>query len=331
MSERTMDTYGVFNPEKADCPISRVFNNLYRMDTFQNEQQIPTAAGMGYGKRYVLSSSKQVFISDATFYEDLTMREKAHPPFLYSLAFCLDHPFQWWREADDKEYQIDRGECCMFDGMSGDSWCTYHAGKRFFGLSVQYDLDTISGMTAPTRRGHIPELLKQSAKCAQPQKTTPNMQLILNDIIHCRYEGTVKKIYLEGKALELLAVYLDELVLEHGTSDHLSGFSAADIQALHQAREMISGNTITPPTIGQLSRLVCLNECKLKSGFRELFGMPIHAYIIDKRMELARLLMMEQGLTVSEAAVLVGYSNTNYFTKKFKVKYGLTPSEYRKT
>lgn len=330
MAENAVLKYKVINPEKTDCPVSNLFNSLYKTDTFQSEQRIPAAVGKGYGRRYILNPSMEFFISDTTFYEDITMREEVHESPRYFLAFCLEDPFHWWMNGSGKEYEIGCGESYIFSGLSGDNSCTYYAGKRFLGLSLRYDPDVMAGLAVSMGKGNTRTAPGYGGNGFNAKKFSPNIRLILNDIIHCRYREDIKRIYLEGKALELLAVYLDELILEEGRSDILPILSSADMEALQHARKILDSNIVSPPTIGQLSRLVCLNEFKLKAGFRELFGRPVHAYIIDKRLGLARLLMEERGLNVAEASLLVGYSNTNYFTKKFRTKYGINPSEYRK-
>ena len=128
--------------------------------------------------------------------------------------------------------------------------------------------------------------------------------------------------------MELLAVYLDEVVLENNVLNSLQGFSKDDLERLHQAKNILDGNIVSPPTLSRLAKLVCINEFKLKTGFKKLFGMPVHSYVINKRLEMARFLLENKKLRVTEAALLVGYSDASHFAEKFRKKYGLNPSEY---
>lgn len=52
--------------------------------------------------------------------------------------------------------------------------------------------------------------------------------MILNEIINCCYRNIVKRIYLEGKILELLAVYMDELIFENGGVNSLVKLTSSD-------------------------------------------------------------------------------------------------------
>jgi len=73
-----------------------------------------------------------------------------------------------------------------------------------------------------------------------------------------------------------------------------------------------------PLTIRELSRKVAMNECYLKKGFKEIFGTTIYDYFQRERMEKARQLLYEQGLSVSEVASRMGYSSISHFSTAFK-------------
>jgi AraC-like DNA-binding protein len=70
-----------------------------------------------------------------------------------------------------------------------------------------------------------------------------------------------------------------------------------------------------------------LNEYKLKTGFKALFGKPVYDYLLDKRMEYARLLLEKQTFHVYEVAEMVGYSDSSSFSKAFFKRYGYRPVE----
>lgn len=52
--------------------------------------------------------------------------------------------------------------------------------------------------------------------------------------------------------------------------------------------------------------------------------------MIEKRMERARALLLEDKMSVSEVAYAVGYDNFAYFSRLFKNKVGISPKEYKK-
>lgn len=66
--------------------------------------------------------------------------------------------------------------------------------------------------------------------------------------------------------------------------------------------------------------------------FKELTGSTPVAYLNDLRLEKARELLEDDQcfLQIKEIGNKVGLANDSHFTRDFKKKYGLTPSEYRK-
>jgi AraC-like DNA-binding protein len=84
-----------------------------------------------------------------------------------------------------------------------------------------------------------------------------------------------------------------------------------------------------PPSLPELARHVGLNEFKLKTGFRTLFGTSVFAYLRAQRMELARRLLVQRGQSVTEVALRVGYANPSKFALAFRKHFGFPPSALR--
>ena len=63
--------------------------------------------------------------------------------------------------------------------------------------------------------------------------------------------------------------------------------------------------------------------------FKETTGLPPHAYLIQRRVELARQ-SIEKGSPLADAAIEAGFADQSHLTRRFKAVYGVTPGEYRK-
>jgi AraC-like DNA-binding protein len=155
------------------------------------------------------------------------------------------------------------------------------------------------------------------------------LKSILQQLIHCPYPAPVRELYMEGKLLELLAVYFNETVYQQEIIPAGSlRLSRQDINSLQQARQILDQNFIMPPTLAGLAKMICLNEFKLKNGFKQVFGQTVHSYVVDRRLELATQLFGERKLNIGEVASYIGYSNASYFALAFRKKNGVSPSEY---
>ena len=62
--------------------------------------------------------------------------------------------------------------------------------------------------------------------------------------------------------------------------------------------------------------------------FRTHKGMTPHAFLLQLRLAHARRLL-SRGTAAAEAALAAGFSDQSHLTRKFKQRYGLTPSAYQ--
>lgn len=81
--------------------------------------------------------------------------------------------------------------------------------------------------------------------------------------------------------------------------------------------------------VSALQKLVNLNRQYLSSLFHQRAGITLQQYILQTRMEKAKLLL-SQGYSVSQTADLCGYANIYAFSKSFKKSEGISPSSYQK-
>ncbi|MBD2314174.1 helix-turn-helix transcriptional regulator [Desertifilum sp. FACHB-1129] len=161
-----------------------------------------------------------------------------------------------------------------------------------------------------------------------PGSITPAMRTAIHQILHCPYHGAMKQLYLEGKALELMTLQFGQF--ERSLSHRREGVSLKtdDIDRIHQAKDILIQNIANPPSLLELARQVAVNDCKLKQGFRQVFGTTVFGYLLDYRLEQARHLLESSNLSVAEVARQIGLSDRSYFAATFRKKFGLNPSEY---
>ena len=79
-----------------------------------------------------------------------------------------------------------------------------------------------------------------------------------------------------------------------------------------------------------LADFVYLTPTYLSNLFKKSTGYTIGQYLLDIRIEAAKQLLRNPEYKLYQVATMVGYEDSNYFTKIFKKKTDMTPSEYRK-
>jgi len=154
-------------------------------------------------------------------------------------------------------------------------------------------------------------------------------RLVLETLLNHTYSGSLENIYINGQSQMLLLYSLECMVGEKEVEGFQCKFLAneADREKIIQAREILLQHIGEPLTIKELSRKVAINECYLKKGFKEMFGTTIFDFYQGQRMEHARYLLYEKGLSVTEVSVMLGYSSISHFSTAFKKHTGLKPCE----
>lgn len=321
--------YEIQNLENSICPLTSGLNELYRNCSFQQELMIPASLGDGYWRRIRINQAMEIVICNMRFNMDMCMSSTEQDAWM-KLCFCLGEGLQWTTKGRPIEYKIAQDEVSAFGRIHTNSKCNFYSNRRFQSVTLKLDVTRKSHVLHSCYMDKLMSEISTEARLYYNSKTTPSMKRIIYDIIHCKYRGEVKKIYLEGKILELVAVYLDESVSEKGALTAGITLTKSDIASLNQAKQIVDGNLVSPPSLAELSRMIYLNETKLKKGFKQLFGMPVHTYIIDQRLEMAYQLLEARGITITSAAYMAGFSNAAQFAGKFRKKYGVNPSVYFK-
>ena len=73
-----------------------------------------------------------------------------------------------------------------------------------------------------------------------------------------------------------------------------------------------------------------LNNYKLKTEFKKLFGVTIREYQMQLKIEHAKKLLLETNEKISSIAYAIGYEHADNFSAEFKRRVGVSARKYRK-
>ncbi len=175
------------------------------------------------------------------------------------------------------------------------------AGEELAGLDFNKEMEFFVKNADPTQRCSA-----SAMQVANLIKRTPNQQLLLH-----------------SAALDFLYWHLKSFQVNNNTS-----ISLRERKQLEAAKELLLVDLSSPPTIAELALGVGLNQCKLKKGYKILFGSSIYAHFQYERMKQAKQLLKNNNVT--ETAVTLGYSNISHFSSAFRKQFGVLPREARR-
>jgi AraC family transcriptional regulator len=81
--------------------------------------------------------------------------------------------------------------------------------------------------------------------------------------------------------------------------------------------------------LSELASLVGLSVSRFSHAFNAAYGVAPHRYILQRRIERAKVLLRRSDATVASVSARVGFSSQSRFTQTFARHTGLTPSAYR--
>jgi AraC family transcriptional regulator len=87
------------------------------------------------------------------------------------------------------------------------------------------------------------------------------------------------------------------------------------------------GEQVCLLTLAELARLSVHHFCR---AFKQSCGMPAYQYQVQRRMEVAKLLLADRTVSVTDIALSLGYAQTSSFSIAFRKVTGWTPTVYRR-
>jgi AraC family transcriptional regulator, transcriptional activator of the genes for pyochelin and ferripyochelin receptors len=227
-------------------------------------------------------------ISDETFHHDLGI-ECEHDAFqaIVSKFYLSGHHSVISPAGIDgvpAHYAETGGQHYLFYLPQIEEIEQFHGGDRVFKLAIEMDLEYLRTLSLDLDT--VPQLLRPVLESnAAPQfhrpvgQLTPTMKTIVQQIWQMPYQGMIGRIYLESKALELVALQLAQLqAIEQGRYPSLK-LKPMDRERIHQAQEILTRHYANPPSLMELAQQVGLSDYKLKRGFLQMFGMTAFGYL----------------------------------------------------
>lgn len=169
----------------------------------------------------------------------------------------------------------------------------------------------------------------RSKKFLSLRAKKPGLSIVARELFEHTLKNNFSGIYEKAKVLEIMSMYMEQSNL----SDHTK--SACPVvndnleeEKIRRVEKILVSNMSNPPSIPELAKMVGTNEMKLKNNFKKIFRNTIYGYLVNHRMDSARLILDKGNVQIKDVAYSVGYTNPSHFIAAFKRKFGITPKKY---
>ena len=264
----------------------------------------------------------------------------------------------------DADYSIEQVVALPQYWSEGRSYQTPESGRSDSGLMLMLSIEnimTVNKETICSKRGQIiylPQGMKYRANFKNPvcegtykneitnylvnftAKSPNGTPLALSDKIIVLTPNNFehfRKIF-EDLALEcknaafppaLLKATVYEILTELSKQFKGKSISNKNSAILAPVMKYISVNCFqTEISVSELSKLSHISESTLRRIFYASFGMSPKDYINSLKLNRAKVLLRSNSLTIAEISRLIGFEDPSYFSRFFKKKTGVSPTQY---
>ena len=99
---------------------------------------------------------------------------------------------------------------------------------------------------------------------------------------------------------------------------------------LARVRRHIELHLTSKLTNSGLAALVRLNEDHFARAFKASVGRPPHTYVVERRIEHAKSLLLGSHLSLCQIALAVGFADQAHLTRRFRETVGVSPASWRR-
>jgi AraC-like DNA-binding protein len=127
----------------------------------------------------------------------------------------------------------------------------------------------------------------------------------------------------------LLRVAVTRLLRRNGGALPRREVRSAGARVAARARDVLEERMADPPGLEALATGLGSSPFALLRAFRDVYGMPPHAWLTDARVRRARRLL-DAGTAPAEAAALVGFTDQPHLNRHFTRIVGVPPGAYQR-
>jgi len=99
---------------------------------------------------------------------------------------------------------------------------------------------------------------------------------------------------------------------------------------LKRVLDYIDAHLANPLLLRDLAAVACLSPYHFARSFKRSIGMGPHRYVMERRIERARRLILRSNLSLADIAAAVGFDSQASFTSRFSRHVGMTPGRLRR-
>lgn len=256
----------------------------------------------------------------------------AESPDLNNVGFGLFFKghFKMVRKRGKELAETTRGEQNFLFDPQAEACTILNAGTTLSAVLVVVDPSYFDSVL-PAERWSDDLRLKLAKKelifANSHARITADQQRALQAVFENPIDGPMRIQMQEACLLQVLLNHLHLTFRQSGDVPVKTNRRDRDIMLA--VREYLTENFTSDNSLPALAMQFGINQSKLTTVFKQMFGVTVFDYLSDLKMDHAKKLLEKDGLRVKEVAATLAYKNPHHFSAAFKRRFGFGPSDVR--
>ncbi len=132
----------------------------------------------------------------------------------------------------------------------------------------------------------------------------------------------------QNRILLILERFFTRLYKKLSDSTAYIKASSEELQRIRMVeQELLKDFSYLPPNINMLARTAVMSSSKLKTLFKQVYGLPVYRYFQKQRMNRAKAMLISKKYTLKEITEELGYNAVNEFSRAFQKMFDQVPTD----
>ena len=311
------------------------FGRALKLPVIAGKVQIPRPLGDGYLMAANINTDISYIIMNFSMNDDILFLRKKSSLYGLSLFFNQVSVSDFFMIREPLNSITDKSpnrSNIFLSSTNYDLEVTYSSGSRLKRVGLFFSPGFVSRCVKKDLLLDLLVYADRRLRNINKEPITFEYRQLLEDIFNADQQSPVSHLLIQNRVLMLTEKFLSAFLTKAPLLRENGGLTQRDkekdLDALKDVERILSNNKLDKfPSIDLLSKTAMMSSTKLKTKFKQIYGMKLYEFYNRNRLEKAREMLQTGKYSVKQVGMNIGFTNLSNFAKAFKKEFGILPKE----